>query len=86
MKTENTLIRILEGTSAETGEDFFAALVKNLSQSLDMAAAWVTGYAADFQNLETLAFWMDGRWIEEGMDGSVKGTPCEVVIQSCRAC
>jgi PAS domain S-box-containing protein len=80
MITENTLIRILEGTSPETGEEFFAALVKNLSQSLDMAAAWVTEYAADFQNLRTLAFWMDDRWIE-GMDGNVKGTPCEAVIQ-----
>jgi PAS domain S-box-containing protein len=80
MKSENTLIRILEGTSPETGEGFFAALVKNLSQSLDMAAAWVTEYAADFQNLRTLAFWIDGRWIE-WMDGDVKGTPCEVVIK-----
>ena len=80
MKTENTLIRIMEGTSPETGENFFAALVKNLSQSLDMAAAWVTEYAADFQNLRSLAFWFDGRWIE-GMDGIVKGTPCEVVIK-----
>jgi PAS domain S-box-containing protein len=80
MKRDDTLIRILEGTSPETGEDFFTALVKNLSQSLDVAAAWVTEYAADFQNLQTLAFWFDGRWVE-GMDGNVKGTPCEVVIQ-----
>jgi PAS domain S-box-containing protein len=81
MKTESPLIHILEGTSPETGEDFFAALVKSLSQSLDMAAAWVTEYAADFQNLRTLAFWFDGRWIE-GMDGVVRGTPCEVVLKN----
>jgi len=81
MKTESPLIHILEGTSPETGEDFFAALVKSLSQSLDMAAAWVTEYAADFQNLRTLAFWFDGRWTE-GMDGTVRGTPCEAVLKN----
>lgn len=70
---------IMEGTSPETGEGFFAALVKNLAKSLDMAAAWVTEYASDFQNLQTLAFWFDGRWVE-GPEGGVKGTPCQVVI------
>ena len=80
VKTENTLIRIMEGTSPKTGEDFFAALVKNLSLSMDMAAAWVTEYAQDFKKLRSLAFWFDGRFIE-GMDSLVKGTPCEVVIR-----
>jgi PAS domain S-box-containing protein len=83
MESENTLLRMMEGTSPETGEDFFAALVKNLSQSLGVAAAWVTEYASDFQELKSLAFWMDGRWIENmdmDLDGPVKGTPCEAVI------
>ncbi len=81
MKIKDTLLRMMEGTSPETGEDFFAALVKNLSQSLDMAAAWVTEYVADFQELQTLAFWIDGNWIENmDMDGMVQGTPCEAVI------
>ena len=70
----------MEGTSPETGEDFFAALVKSLAQSMGVAAAWVTEYAADFEKLRSLAFWFDGRWIE-GMDSLVKGTPCEVVIK-----
>ncbi|MEJ2157902.1 MAG: sigma 54-interacting transcriptional regulator [Desulfobacteraceae bacterium] len=81
MRIKDTLLRMMEGTSPETGEDFFAALVKNLSQSLDMAAAWVTEYVADFRELQTLAFWIDGRWIENmDMDGLVQGTPCEAVI------
>jgi PAS domain S-box-containing protein len=80
MKPESTLIRILEETSPKTGEDFFAALVKNLSQCMDVAAAWVTEYVSDFSKLRTLAFWFDGRWME-GMDGVAKGTPCEVVIK-----
>ena len=74
------MIRIMEETSPKTGEDFFAALVKNLSQCMDVAAAWVTEYVSDFSKLRTLAFWFDGQWME-GMDGVVKGTPCEVVIK-----
>ena len=67
MKTENTLIRIMEGTSPKTGEDFFAALVKNLSLSMDMAAAWVTEYAQDFKKLRSLAFWFDGQASKFGL-------------------
>ncbi len=79
MKKQDTLLRIMEGTSPATGEDFFAAPVKNLSQSMGVAAAWVTEYSPDFQKLQNLAFWLDGRR-DENMDGPVKGTPCEVVI------
>ena len=56
MKPESTLIRIMEETSPKTGEDFFSALVKNLSQCMDVAAAWVTEYVSDFSKLRTLAF------------------------------
>jgi transcriptional regulator with GAF, ATPase, and Fis domain len=83
MKTEHSLIRILEGTSPKTGDDFFAALVKNLAQGMEVAAAWVTEYVSDFSFLQTLAFWMDGNWLGN-MDGNVKGTPCEVVIRKGR--
>jgi hypothetical protein len=75
MQKEQSLIRILEETSPKTGDDFFAALVKNLAQSMDVAAAWVTEYVSDFSFVHTLAFWMDGRWMGS-MDGTVKGTPC----------
>jgi PAS domain-containing protein len=79
MQNEHSLIHILEETSPKTGDNFFAALVKNLAQSMNVAAAWVTEYVSDFSLIHTLAFWMDGRWVGN-MDGSVKGTPCEVVI------
>jgi len=82
MNPESTLLRIMEGTIHETGEDFFAALVKNLSQYMDVAAAWVTEYVLDFSQLRSLAFWLDGQWTDGiGIDGDVKGTPCEVVIK-----
>lgn len=44
---EKNLQTIVEGTATETGEAFFAALVKNLSQSMNVAAAWVTEYTAE---------------------------------------
>lgn len=81
MKPKDVLMRIMEGTSPTTGQDFFAALVKNLAQSVDAAAAWVTEYAADFRKFRTLAFWLDGRWVTESMDSIVEGTPCEAVIK-----
>lgn len=40
---ENYAIRaILEGTSSQTGSDFFFALVKNLCGVLNTSGAWVT--------------------------------------------
>jgi PAS domain S-box-containing protein len=80
MKMESTLIRMMEKTSPETGEGFFSALVLNLAQCMDVAAAWVTEYVSDFRRLRTLAFWFDGRWVE-GMEGVAEGTPCEVVLR-----
>ncbi len=74
MQPEATLLNILEETSPKTGEEFFRALVKNLSQSMDVAAAWVTEYTSDFSKLRTLSFWFDGEWIEN-IDGIVEGTP-----------
>ena len=42
---ENKAIRaILEGTSSETGQEFFVSLVKNLSKVLNTKAAWITEY------------------------------------------
>ena len=33
---------IVEGTATETGEQFFASLVKSLADALDTHGAWVT--------------------------------------------
>jgi PAS domain S-box-containing protein len=83
MNPETNLLNILAETSPKTGDAFFRALVKNLSQSMDVAAAWVTEYVSDFSLLRTLAFRLDGKWMDS-MDGIVKGTPCEVVIRKGR--
>jgi PAS domain S-box-containing protein len=70
---------ILEGTATETGEGFFAALVKNLASALNTHGAWVTEYIEPSRRLRALAFWMGGQWIH-GWEMAIGGTPCEQVI------
>jgi hypothetical protein len=69
MKPESTLIRIMEETSPRTGEDFFAALVKNLSQCMDVAAAWV----------RTKALWVSVRNGPAILPTTVLGIPLQLL-------
>jgi PAS domain S-box-containing protein len=79
-REEDAALRmILEGTAAETGEEFFRALVKSLARALDTAGAWVTEYIPEGRRLRALAFWMAGNWIPE-YDVPIEGTPCQMVI------
>jgi PAS domain S-box-containing protein len=80
---EELLRKILEGTSAETGAEFFNALVKNLAQTMNVAAAWVTEYVFEYRRLQTLSFWIDGAFLEEATY-SIQGTPCEIVLSQGR--
>jgi PAS domain S-box-containing protein len=77
---ESALWAILESTSAETGERYFAGLVKTLADALGTCGAWVTEYLEETQRLRALAFWMDGTWVE-GYETDIMGTPCEQVIK-----
>jgi len=74
---------ILEVTAAETGEGFFAALVKNLAAVLDTHGAWVTEFVGDADRLRALAFWLDGEWVKD-FEYDLRGTPCEPVIRDVR--
>jgi PAS domain S-box-containing protein len=76
---DNALWAILESTSAETGERYFAGLVKTLGSTLGMCGAWVTEYLEESRRLRALAFWMDGAWVED-YEVDITGTPCEEVI------
>ncbi|HWP60273.1 MAG TPA: sigma 54-interacting transcriptional regulator [Candidatus Acidoferrales bacterium] len=71
---------IVEGTATETGEEFFAALVKSLASALNTHGAWVTEYLEESRRLRALAFWMGGQWIH-GWEMNIDGTPCAEVIQ-----
>ncbi|MGE5307359.1 MAG: sigma 54-interacting transcriptional regulator [Alphaproteobacteria bacterium] len=83
LDVDAALRTILEGTSAETGAEFFASLVKNLSQALNTCGAWVTQYIEECHRLEALAFWLNGQWIHD-FEMELEGTPCEAVIQQAR--
>ncbi len=74
---------IVEGTAAETGEAFFAALVRNLSAALGTSGAWVTEYLPDSRRLRALAFWLDGRPVLH-YEYALAGTPCEPVMDGRR--
>jgi PAS domain S-box-containing protein len=77
----SVLCTILQGTAAETGEPFFSALVVNLAAALQVPAAWVTEYTAEYETLKPLAFYLDGR-LRDDVEAAVRGTPCEVVVKS----
>jgi len=70
---------IVEGTATETGERFFAELVRNLCRALGTHGAWVTEYLDDRRRLRALAFWLGDGWVDE-YEYDIRGTPCEPVI------
>jgi PAS domain S-box-containing protein len=79
---EDAALRIiLEGTATQTGEEFFSALVKHLATTLGTRLAWVTEYLPDCRRLRTLAFYVDGDWVDE-WEYDIDGTPCEAVVES----
>jgi PAS domain S-box-containing protein len=74
---------IVEGTAGETGEAFFAALVRNLCEALGTSGAWVTEYLPESRRLRALAFWLDGQPVLH-YEYALAGTPCEPVMDGRR--
>ncbi|NIS15133.1 MAG: PAS domain S-box protein [candidate division Zixibacteria bacterium] len=83
LQVDPALRNILEGTSAEFGQDFFKALVKNLCNALGTYGAWVTEFLESCYRLRAHAFWLDGKFVED-FEYDVSGTPCQPVIQEKR--
>ncbi|MBX3300950.1 MAG: sigma 54-interacting transcriptional regulator [Nitrospira sp.] len=83
LKTDVALRAILEGTATETGQQFFSALVQNLTKALGTHGAWVTEYFPETRRLRALAFWMDGQWVKD-YEVDIAGTPCERVIDTAK--
>ena len=81
LSDEAALRLIIEGTVAETGVEFFRALVKNLATAMDVLGAWVTEYFPETKRLRALAFWLDGQYIPN-FDYPIAGTACEPVVES----
>jgi PAS domain S-box-containing protein len=78
------LIRyLLEGTSSQTGQAFLRALVRSAALAMDVAGVWVTEYLSKRKVLRSVAFWMNGQYVED-YEYNIEGTPCEVVIEERR--
>lgn len=70
---------ILEATATKIGVDYFRAIVKHLTISLDCWGAWVTLLDAETRTLQPLAWWAHNEYIEHP-PYCIDGTPCEHVI------
>lgn len=70
---------ILEATAAKIGEDYFRAIVKHLTISLDCWGAWVTELEAENRVLHPIAWWANNDYIHHDAY-CIDGTPCEHVI------
>jgi len=72
---------IVEGTAGETGEAFFAVLVRHLARALGTKCAWVTEWLPNERRLRALSF-----WVADGYHGdyeyAVANTPCGTVIDN----
>jgi PAS domain S-box-containing protein len=80
---DHALRKILESTSAQTGEMFFVVLVENLVQALGVHGAWVTEYLEDEGRLRSLAMFLGGKRVDH-YEYAIADTPCEPVIDEDR--
>ncbi|MDS4071149.1 MAG: sigma 54-interacting transcriptional regulator, partial [Candidatus Competibacter sp.] len=70
----------VEGTATATGTEFFHALVRELALALNVRHAFVSELLESGIRVRTLAFWFDGKPIDN-IEFDLDGTPCEVVIR-----
>ncbi len=78
---EAALRLVVEGTVAETGTEFFRALVKNLAVVMGTTGAWVTDYFPEQKRLRASAFWLAGRYVDD-FEYDIVGTACAPVVES----
>jgi PAS domain S-box-containing protein len=79
------LKQIIETTSSYTGKEFFRALVKHLSEILDVHGVWVTEFWPKHNKLNALAFYLDHKQVDE-YTYTVTDTPCEPVLDNHNIC
>ncbi|HSI78306.1 MAG TPA: sigma 54-interacting transcriptional regulator, partial [Lunatimonas sp.] len=74
------LIRyIIEHTQTQFGREYFRVLVRHLAEGLQVKAAWVTELLVREQVLRSLAFWVDGKYVDQ-YEYDLVDTPCERVV------
>jgi len=79
-ETDELLRRIVEGTSAVTGEEFFRSLVRHLAQAFGFHYGFIaTAVGVGYERVQTLAVWAGGEFTDN-FTYKLKGTPCEEVM------
>lgn len=79
--TELSVLRaIVEGTVIATGDEFFRALVSNLSIATGIENAFIAVFAETKTRVRTLAFWSDGKFLDN-QEWDLEGTPCQDVLR-----
>lgn len=94
VSAEDALCRIVEGTGATTGQDFFRSLVRHLAGALGVRWAFVgelvreadpgagtngVGRTTAAERVRTLAVW-EGMNFVDNFEYRLAGTPCEGVV------
>src|SRR5439155_1148855 len=78
-RADAALRAIVEGVESETGEQFFASLVKHLASALRAQYAFVSELSDDRKRFRTRALWGRGAFLPD-IDVPLAGTPCEGVL------
>jgi PAS domain S-box-containing protein len=62
------------------GDEFFRSMVRNLSLATGVANAFIAEFADLKTKIRTIAFWMNGEFVEN-REWELAGTPCEEVVR-----
>lgn len=76
----SVLKAVVEGTAQATGGDFMRSLVRNLCRATGVANGFVAEFAEAKTRVRSLAFWMDGDFLDR-QEWDLPGTPCEKVLR-----
>lgn len=81
LREQSGLLRaIVEGTAADTGEEFFRSLVRHLAQALNVRYALIGEWYQEYPDVvRTLAVW-SGTAIAEPFEYHLQHTPCANVV------
>ena len=85
-KSDELLLKLLEGTAGSIGSDFFRGLVKAMAETLDVAFAFVgeikkseSSDLIDLAFVKTICCWVDGAF-GEAFEYRLSDTPCRSVF------
>src|SRR5215510_12438538 len=72
------LLRLAQATAHAIGSEFFASLVRHLSEALGAPYAFVAEFAGSPSRVRSLAYCANGE-LQENFEYDLAGTPCEAV-------